>query len=86
MFLQQVTTAVHVFECKFPGVTGVFLFDNAPSHRKYPPDGLNPAHMNVYPGGKQAIMRDSLGWENTKNCLTRWHSQGNEVGVTRARC
>ena len=62
MFLQQVTTAVHIFECKFPGVTGIFLFDNAPSHRKYPPDGLNPAYMNVYPGGKQAIMRDTV-WD-----------------------
>ena len=25
-------------------------------------DGLNPANMNVYPGGKQAIMRDTI-WD-----------------------
>ena len=45
---------------KFPGICGIFLFDNAPSHKKYPPDGLNPSNMNVYPGGKQAIMRDTV--------------------------
>ena len=27
--------------------------------KKYPPDGLNPSNMNVYPGGKQA-MRDTV--------------------------
>ena len=59
MFLKQVDSALDVFEHRFPGVIGIFLFDNAPSHRKYPPDGLNPANMNVYPGGKQAIMRDT---------------------------
>lgn len=53
---------MHIFEHRFPGATGIFLFDNVPSHRKYPPDGLNPANMNVYPGGKQAIMRDTV-WD-----------------------
>ena len=53
MFLHQVDTAVQIFGQRFPGITGIFLFDNVPSHKKYPPDGLNPANMNVYPGGKQ---------------------------------
>ena len=35
------------------------MFDNAPSHKKYPPDGLSVGNMNVYPGGKQAVMRDT---------------------------
>ena len=87
VFLQQVNTAVHIFERRFRGVTDIFLFDNAPSHQKYPPDGLNPANMNVYPGGKQAIIRDTVWDRKTqKNGLIRWHSQGNEVGVARARC
>ena len=64
MFLEQVDGAIDVFERRFPGVTGIFLFDNAPSHRKYPPDGLNPANMNVYPGGKQAVMRDTV-WDGS---------------------
>ena len=62
MFLKQVDSALDVFDHRFPGITGIFLFDNAPSHRKYPPDGHNPANMNVYPGGKQAIMRDTI-WD-----------------------
>ena len=60
MFIEQVEHALKIFERRFPGITGIFLFDNALSHRKYPPDGLNPANMNVYSGGKQAIMRDTV--------------------------
>ena len=32
MFLKQVDYVVDVFEQRFPSVTGIFLFDNAPSH------------------------------------------------------
>ena len=71
MFLWQVDTAVCIFECRFPGVTGIFLFDNAPSHRKFPPDGLNPINMNVYPGGKQAIMRDMVWDGRTQTMVLR---------------
>ena len=39
---------------RFPSIT-----DNAPSHRKYPAGDLNVANMNIYPGGKQAVMRDT---------------------------
>ena len=60
MFIKQVEGALQTFKHKFPGVTGLFLFDNAPSHKKYPPDGLNAASMNVYSGGKQPIMRDTV--------------------------
>ena len=58
---KQIDTVLDVFEHRFPSVTGIFLFDNAPSHQKYPPDGLNPANMNVYPGGKQAIIAQKRG-------------------------
>ena len=47
MFVDQVKRALDIFDRKFPGITGIFLFDNAPSHRKYPADGLNVASMNV---------------------------------------
>ena len=43
---------------KFPDKVGIFLFDNAPSH-KYPDDGLNANAMNVHPGGKQPVMRNT---------------------------
>ena len=60
MFIEQVDSALQIFGRKFPQVTGIFLFDNAPSHKKYPSDGLNAATMNVYPGGKQPVMRDTI--------------------------
>ena len=39
---------------------GVLLFDNAPSHTKTPSDALNVNSMNVFPGGTQAVMRDTV--------------------------
>lgn len=59
MFLVQVEKAIDIFEKKYPHARGIFMFDNAPSHRKYPEDGLNVDRMNVGPGGKQAVMRDT---------------------------
>lgn len=35
MFLAQVETAIDVFNRKFPGKIGIFMFDNAPCHRKF---------------------------------------------------
>ena len=66
IFIDQVKHAFDIFDRKSPGITGIFLFDNAPSHRKYPPDGLNVANMNVYSGGKQAVMRDTVRNGNIK--------------------
>ena len=61
IFIEQVEGALQIFECKFPLVTGIFLFD---SHKKYPPDSysLNAASMNVSPGDKQPIIRDTV-WD-----------------------
>ena len=53
-FLQQVNKSLDIFEHKYPDAQGLFLFDNAPSHRKCAPDSLNAAHMNVGRGGKTA--------------------------------
>ena len=60
MFLEQVDKAVDVFEEKYPHAQALFMFDNAPSHCKCPDDALNADHMNVFPGGKQPVMRDSI--------------------------
>ena len=34
--LQQVEKAVDIFERVHPDARGIFIFDNAPSHRKWP--------------------------------------------------
>ena len=52
--------AVDIFEEVHPEALGIFLFDNAPSHRKVTDDALNADKMNVGPGGKQPKMRDTV--------------------------
>ena len=52
---------------KLPDITGIFLFDNAPSHKKF---DVNASNMNVYPGGKSSLKRWFVGEKYTKNDLT----------------
>lgn len=49
MFIAQVKRAITIFERKFPGITGIFLCDNAPSHKKFADNVLNVSNMNVHP-------------------------------------
>ena len=41
-------------------MVAVFAFDNSSSHAKLANDILNAANMNLNPGGKQPIMRDTV--------------------------
>ena len=61
MFLDEVNKAIEIFDKKYPHARAIFMFDNAPSHCKYPADGLNVDRINVGPGGKQAILNFLLG-------------------------
>src|SRR6266699_6962338 len=48
--LRQVDTAIDIFEGKTNGfATGLFLFDNAPSHQKRAPDALSARKMPKNP-------------------------------------
>ena len=69
MFIAQVKRAITIFERKFPDITGIFLFDNAPSHKKFDDNALNASNMNVYPGWKQPALRDGL-WEGNVQKMT----------------
>ena len=60
LLLEQVARTIDVFERVHPYATALFLFDNAPSHRKVPGYALNADRMNVGPGGKQPKMRDTV--------------------------
>jgi len=55
-----VEKAIPVFEQMHPGAIAVFAFDNSSSHAAFAADALNVRNMNVNPGGKQAIMRDTI--------------------------
>ena len=43
----------------------LWIFDNAPSHRKKNEDALNVYHMNLNPGGKAKVMHDTH-WIDSK--------------------
>ncbi|GES72956.1 hypothetical protein RCL_jg15606.t1 [Rhizophagus clarus] len=54
------TRAIPIFEKTHPGMVAVFAFDNSSSHAKLADDTLNAVYMNLNPGGKQPIMRDTI--------------------------
>ena len=57
--LQQVDHAIDIFEERTNGfATGLFLFDNAPSHQKRPADGISARKMPKRP---------SEGWTHHKD-------------------
>ena len=58
--LDQVDHTITIFEKKHPNAQGLFLFDNAPSHKKLSDDALNADKMNVNPGGMQPAMRSTI--------------------------
>ena len=66
-FIEQIDSTLQIFGRKFPQVTGIFLFDNAPSHKKYPSDSLNAAIMNVSWRQTTGNERYSLEWRDTTN-------------------
>ena len=67
--LKQVAKAVDIFEQVHPDARGLFLFDNAPSHRKMADEALNADKINVGPGGKQPKMRDTVWGGQTQKMV-----------------
>ena len=64
-FLAQVDKAVKIPNIKYPPEDGfkvVWIFDKSSCHNDYSDDALIAAHMNAKPGGKQAVMRDTI-WD-----------------------
>jgi hypothetical protein len=49
--------AIPIFNLAFPGCQALFIFDNATLHCSYKPDALRVGKINLYPGGKQPLMR-----------------------------
>ena len=66
--MKQVDRTVDIFESKYPFARALFLFDNAPSHRKMADNQLNADVMNVYPGREATINEGyRVGWRNSNN-------------------
>ncbi len=66
-FLKQMDVALDIVDAKYPKelYTCVFLIDHAPSHMKMGDDALCVQNMNVNPGGKKLILRDTSFTDNT---------------------
>lgn len=56
----QLDNAMDIFEFKNPNCVGVWIFDCSSNHEGFAPDALNAAKMNVGPGGKQSLPRDTI--------------------------
>ena len=64
-FLAQVDKAVKIANIKYPPEDDfkiIWIFDNSSCHNAYSDDALIATHMNAKPGGKQAVMRDTI-WD-----------------------
>jgi len=62
--LLQVDKAIYVFEGRAPFATGLFLFDNAPSHQKRAPDALSARKL---PKGPHATWCQNKGGPRMRN-------------------
>ena len=67
--LTQVEHTITIFEEIHPNNQALFLFDNAPSHKKMADDALNVERMNVNPGGMQPVMRSTVWNGNVQSMV-----------------
>ena len=57
--IKQVLHVIDIFETKTNGfVTGLFLFDNVPSHQKQAPDALSAQKMPKFPNENWSHHKD----------------------------
>eukprot|EP00734_Pompholyxophrys_sp_LG126_P000255 Pompholyxophrys_sp_v1_NODE_73_length_2430_cov_9.351579.p1 type:complete len:590 gc:universal NODE_73_length_2430_cov_9.351579:2280-511(-) len=68
-FINQMKDSIDILEYLYPDVEAVFLLDHSGGHTKKPDDGLNAHVMNVNPGGKQPVLRN-----------TTWNGQPQVIG------
>ncbi|KAG5221653.1 DDE family endonuclease [Salix suchowensis] len=58
--LEQLKTAITIFEKAHPGKRALFIFDQSSAHASLPPDALKAFDMNKSDGGKQRHQRDTI--------------------------
>ena len=63
--LLQVDDAISVFEGRAPFSTGLFLFDNAPSHQKHASDALSACKLPKGPHATWQQHKGGLRMQNT---------------------
>lgn len=71
-FMAQMNRAVEIAEIKYPKSAGwrhVWIFDHSSCHGAMADDALDVNKMNVNPGGKQRVMRDTI-WQGKAQSMT----------------
>ncbi|CAG8492388.1 359_t:CDS:2, partial [Cetraspora pellucida] len=61
---QVINCAIPIFEARFLGAKALFAFDNATGHCAYAKDALLAKNMNLFFGGKQPKMRNTMYGDN----------------------
>jgi hypothetical protein len=57
---RQFRNAIAIHKKNHPDMVGLWAFDNSSNHNCVAKDALVANRMNLSPGGKQAIMRDTV--------------------------
>ncbi|THU87050.1 hypothetical protein K435DRAFT_682354, partial [Dendrothele bispora CBS 962.96] len=80
--LNQMETAIEVFELQFPGKQALFVFDNSSAHGSLPPDALKAFEMNKTDGGKQRRQKNTFIPTSNPNPALRgkFQSMVNDAG------
>ena len=71
-FMKQIEEASMLAEAKYPEKDGyklVWIFDHSSCHTAMADDALDAGKMNVNPGGKQPVMRDTV-WAGKQQKMT----------------
>jgi hypothetical protein len=58
--LQVAHKAITIFETTYPNSQAIFVFDCSSTHGVYAKTALRVQNMNLNPGGKQIILRDTI--------------------------
>ena len=58
--LQQMDSAISIFEEAFPSKQGLFVFDNSSGHQSLGSDALKAFEMNKSDGGKQHVQKNTI--------------------------
>ena len=58
--MDQIKSAIEIFEAAHPGCQALFIFDQSLAHASLPPDALKAFEMNKSNGGKQRKQCDTI--------------------------
>jgi hypothetical protein len=68
-FRKQMKIAARIHKVLYPDTTAVFVLDNSSGHHAFADDALVAERMNVFPGGQQPVLRDTI-----------WNGQVQKIG------